>query len=158
MACECQTTYGHRRQVILIFLSWKYKYSRRKHSLLFRNWAEKGSHQGQTYLQVTWPQNDTAAVWPLMTGTWARLTHRPTNSVAGNLFVPAQCVQTFKRLSALCDPWIDHKGKKDLLSSLGSKYVLIFLVSVSSAPSCDEMAQSRPTCFYGQKLVLCVFF
>lgn len=34
VACEC---HGHRRQVILIFLSWMYKFSRGKHSLLFHS-------------------------------------------------------------------------------------------------------------------------
>lgn len=46
VACECQAAYGHSRQVILVFLSWKYKFSRRKHSLLFHSRAWKGIPSG----------------------------------------------------------------------------------------------------------------
>lgn len=99
-AGECEATSGHRRQVILVFLSREYKFSRCKHSLLLHI---PGSRQGQTHLQVTWPQNDRAAVWPLMTATW----HSDPLIVR-----PLICLQQLSvcRLSRGWALWKDHKG------------------------------------------------
>lgn len=118
------------------------KFSPGKHRLLLPGRGmQKGSLQRQTYLPLAWLQRDTAAVWPLMTGRRTRLTHRPTNSAATNLFVPAQCVHTSRRPIVLCESLNgQQKAKMQLLSSPNSKYVLTVGVGATCAASCNETA------------------
>lgn len=149
-------------RVIPVFLSCRDKFSRGKHRLLLPGRGmQEGSRQRQTYLQVTWLQHDTAAVWPLMTGRRAGLTHRPTNSAAVNLFVPARSVHACKRPWELCVilEWVT-KAKTRLLSSLGAKYVLTGRVGVTSAASCNETAKCWLTCCSKKKQASgrCIFF
>lgn len=118
------------------------KFSPGKHRLLLPGRGmQKGSLERQTYLPLAWLQRDTAAVWPLMTGRRTRLTHRPTNSAATNLFVPAQCVHTSRRPRVLCESLNgQQKAKMQLLSSPNSKYVLTVGVGATCAASCNETA------------------
>lgn len=96
-----------------------------------------------------------------MTGRRAGLTHRPTNSAAANLFVPARCVHTRERprqLSVILE-WVT-KVKTRLLSSPSTKYVLTGRVGVTSAASCNETAKRWLTCCSKKKQAggLCIFF
>lgn len=146
---------GQRSCVTPVFLSWRDKFSPGKHRLLLPGRGmQKGSLQRQTYLPLAWLQRDTAAVWPLMTGRRTRLTHRPTNSAATNLFVPAQCVHTSRRPTVLCESLNgQQKAKMQLLSSPNSKYVLTVGVGATCAASCNETAK----CWLLIYMCVCVF-